>query len=90
MIFGTRNIRSMNRVGSVMIVSRSCTDMLNEVGVQEVRWEDGGTEPEGEYMFFYGKGKENHELGTDFFFVRELNQQLRGKLVMLGKQLEKI
>jgi hypothetical protein len=24
--------------------------------MQEVRWEGGGTEPAGEYTFFYGKG----------------------------------
>jgi hypothetical protein len=29
--------------------------------VQEVRWEGGGTEPAGEYTFFYGKGNENHK-----------------------------
>jgi hypothetical protein len=28
------------------------------MGVQEVRWEGGGTEPVGEYTFFYGKGNE--------------------------------
>jgi hypothetical protein len=36
--------------------------MLGLVGVQEVRWNRGGTEPAGEYTFFYGKGSENHEL----------------------------
>jgi hypothetical protein len=40
--------------------------------VQEVRWEGGGTELAGEYTFFYGKGNENHELGTDFFMHKRI------------------
>jgi hypothetical protein len=39
---------------------------LDLVGVQEVRWEGCGTEPAGEYKFFYGKENENHQLGTVF------------------------
>jgi hypothetical protein len=54
--------------------------MLDLVGVQEVRWEDGGNKPVGECTFLYGKENENHELGTGFFFlcIRVSYQQLRG------------
>jgi hypothetical protein len=41
--------------------------MLGLAGVQEVRWEFGGTETAGEYTFFYREGNEIHELGTGFF-----------------------
>jgi hypothetical protein len=41
------------------------------VGVQDVRWDGGGTEPAGEYIFFYGKGNENHELGTGLSYIKE-------------------
>jgi hypothetical protein len=46
--------------------------MLDLVGVQEVRGEGSGTEPAGEYTFFYGKGNENHELGTGFFVHKKI------------------
>jgi hypothetical protein len=66
MRFGLWNVRSLYR-GSLMTVSRELSKYkLDLVGVQEVRWEGGGTKPAGEYTFFYGKRNENHELGTGF------------------------
>jgi hypothetical protein len=62
-------LRSLYRAGSLMTVSRELARYkLDSVVVQEVRYEGGGTEPERECTFFYGKGIENHELGTVFFF----------------------
>jgi hypothetical protein len=55
-----------------MTVSRELARYkLDLVGVQEVRWEGSGTEPGGEYTFFYGNGNENNELGTGVFFVHK-------------------
>jgi hypothetical protein len=54
-------------IGQVQIelgISKYNSDL---VGVQEVRWGGSGTEPPGEYTFFYGNGHENYELGTGFF-----------------------
>jgi hypothetical protein len=45
---------------------------LDLVGVQEVRWEGGGTEPEGEYVFFCRKENENHELDTSLLVYKRI------------------
>jgi hypothetical protein len=61
-----------------MTVSRELARYkLDLVRVQEVRWEGSGTEPAGEYTFFYGKGNENHELNR-FLCIIKSYQQLRG------------
>jgi hypothetical protein len=42
------------------------------VGVQVVRRESGGTEPVGEYTFFYGTGNKSHELDTGSFVQKRI------------------
>jgi hypothetical protein len=57
MRFGTWNVRSLYRSGSLMTVARELARYkLDLVGVQEVRWDKGGTVRAGDYTFFSGKG----------------------------------
>jgi exonuclease III len=73
MRYGTWNVRSLYRVGSFMTVATEVSKCKSDsVGVQEVRWDRGGTEPAGEYTFFYGKENDNHKLGTGFFVQKRI------------------
>ena len=57
----TWNVRSMYRSGSLATAVRKLAKYTWDlVGVQEVRWDR-------DYIFLYGKGNENHQLGTGFF-----------------------
>jgi exonuclease III len=77
MRFGTWNVRSLYRAGSLKTVAGKLgKHKLDLVGVQEVRWEKGGTKRAEDYTFFYQKGNEGHQLGTGFSYIRESYQQL--------------
>jgi exonuclease III len=79
MRFGTWNVRSLYRSGSLKTVARELGKYtLDLVGVQEVRWDKVGTERAEDYTFFYGAGNEDHQLGTGFLCIRESYQQLGG------------
>jgi len=72
MKLGTWNARSRYRAGLLKAAARELGRYkLDVVGVQEVRWDKGGTAREGDYDFFNGKGNDNHQLGTGFLYTVE-------------------
>jgi hypothetical protein len=72
MKFGTWNVRSLYKSGSLKTVARELGKYkLGLVGVQEFRWDKGGTERAENYTFFYGARNEDHQLGTGLFFVHK-------------------
>jgi exonuclease III len=78
MRFGTWNVRSLYRIGSLTTVARELGKYkLDLVGVQEVRWEKGGTERAEDYTFFYGQGNGYHQLGTVFFVYKRVVSAVR-------------
>jgi exonuclease III len=75
MRFGTWNVWSLCRSGSLKIVLVELAECkIDLVGVQEIRWDKGGTEPAADYTIFYGNGNVDHHLGTCFSVHKETIQ----------------
>jgi exonuclease III len=78
MRLGTWNIRSIYRAGSLKTAARELGKCkLDLMGVQEVRWEKRGTERAEDYIFFYGVGHEDHQLGTTFLVHKRIISAVR-------------
>ena len=66
--FGTWTVISLCRSGSLTAATRELARYrLYLVGTQEVRWGKEGLVKPGDYILFYGKGHENHQMGTAVF-----------------------
>jgi hypothetical protein len=65
--FGMWNIMSLYRADSLETATELRKYKLDLMGIQEVKWEKGGTEWAEDYTFFYGEWDEDHQLGTSFF-----------------------
>jgi len=72
------NVRSLCRAGSLTATARELARYtLDLVGMQEVRWNKGGTVRAVDCNFFYGKGSEIYQLARGFLYTTEQYRHLR-------------
>jgi hypothetical protein len=63
MRFGTCNVRSLYREGSLKTTASKLKKYSSDlVTVQEVGWDNDSSEPVDNCIFFYGNGNANHYL----------------------------
>jgi hypothetical protein len=62
-LYFTLLYKSGSLITAVRELARYKLDLL---GVQKVKWDNGGTAKAGDNTFSYGEGNENHQLGTRF------------------------
>jgi hypothetical protein len=71
-LLGTWNVSSLYMAGSLMTVAKELARYkLDLVGVQEVRWDKGGTVRPGDYNFFTAKGMRIISWEQDSLYTRE-------------------
>jgi hypothetical protein len=76
MRFGTWNVRSLYRSGSLKTVVSVFRKNKLLVGVQ-VRWDKGGNERAEDYIFLYAEGNENYQLGAGLFVHNRITSAVR-------------
>jgi len=68
MKFGAWKVRNLYGADSPTAAARELAGLkIDLVCVQEVRWDKKGTVRAEDYIFFRGKGNENHQWEEDFF-----------------------
>jgi len=78
MRFGTWNVRRLCKSESLTSVTKELARYnLDLVGVQEISGEKAGTVREGNYIFFYGQGNENHQFVTGFLVHHRIISAVR-------------
>jgi len=73
MRFGIWNVRSLYSSGSLSTIPRELARHKLDLGdVQTVKWDTEELVGAGDFIFFYGKGNENHQLGTKCFVYHRI------------------